>query len=95
MPYEWKRYGQSFIPVCFRHMKELKMQNAVSVGSVLEPSKDAGPFVNMKDSYWRERNRMMFRCHCSCRFCEWTTGNSSVSESAADTFKLTVPFKDV
>lgn len=49
MPYEWRRYGQSFIPVCFKHMKELKMQNAVRVGSVLEPSGDAGPFVNRKD----------------------------------------------
>lgn len=36
-------------------------------------------------TYWRERNRMMFRYRCSHRFCEWTTGNSSVSESKAVT----------
>lgn len=70
MPYEWRQCGQSSSSICFKHMKELTVQKAVNVSSVLEPSGgDAGSFGNMRDILLEEKP-MMFRCHCSHRFRE-------------------------
>lgn len=76
-----------FYPCLLQTPEKLKVQNAVNVNNWSLPELQV-PSVSWTTSYWGKKP-LMFRCHCSHRFHEWTSFGNSTCEwrQACDTRK--------